>query len=320
MRTAIRHFRFVDGVIRLVDLNMTCSSISIICDSSSRSAFTTFNSNHLMQDVKNPQAEQMVHESMLRTLSLQAEAIWPQEKLLYARYDLPEASEIIDIACGTGEATGRLAARYPGAKIIGVDIEPKLLEVARKLHAGYDGRVRFDLDDAFALNQPDNSFDLSVCRHLLQILPGPEGVVHELVRVTKPGGWVHILSEDYGMIYFHPTRLDNDRFWQQGPIALGRQLNTNMQVGRATYTMLYELGLQDIAVDYVAVDTVRVPRPVFIGIWEAWRDGYTEFIARHTGLGEEEVADHWADMLACLNNPASYAVWQVPVVSGRVPV
>ncbi len=273
-----------------------------------------------MQDTKNPQAEQMVHESMLRTLALQAEAIWPQEKLLYPRYHVPAGGRIIDIACGTGEATGRLAALYPEAKLLGVDIEPRLLEVARQRHAAPDGSIRFNEDDAFALNQPENSFDLSVCRHLLQILPGPEGVVHEMVRVTKPGGWVHILSEDYGMIHFHPTRLDNDRFWQQGPIALGRQLNTNMQIGRATYTVMHELGLKDIAVDYISVDTVRVPRPVFIGIWEAWRDGYTEFIARHTSLGEEEVADHWADMLTCLNNPAGYAVWQVPVVSGRVPV
>lgn len=255
---------------------------------------------------------------MLRTLSLQAEAIWPQEKPLYARYNLPEKSRIIDIACGTGEATGRLAALYPGASLLGVDIEPKLLEVARERHAGSDERVRFDRDDAFALNQPDHYYDLSVCRHLLQILPDPDGVVHEMVRITRPGGWVHILSEDYGMIHFHPTRLDNDRFWQQGPITLGRQLNTNMQIGRATYTMLHELGLQEIAVDYISVDTVRVPRPVFIGIWEAWRDGYTEFIARHTTLGKDEVADHWADMLACLHNPAGYGVWQVPVVSGRV--
>jgi hypothetical protein len=121
------------------------------------------------------------------------------------------------------------------------------------------------------------------------------------------------------MVHFYPTRLDNDRFWLEGPVALGKAMGTDMRVGRRTYTMLHEQGVEDIAFDYVSVDTLRVPRSVMIGIWEAWQEGYTEVIARYTHFSTEEVADHWADMLACLHNPAGYAVWQVPVISGRLP-
>ena len=272
-----------------------------------------------MNDPLNPQAEQMTHESMLRTLALQTEAIWPQERLFFHRYDIPASANVIDIACGTGEVTSRLADLYIQAQILGVDVEEQLLRVARKKCESLGKRVQFSIDNAFQLSAADNTFDLTVCRHLLQIIPNPFQAIVEAVRVTKPGGWVHFLSEDYGMIYFSPTELDNDRFWHRGPIMLGKSMGTDMRVGRATYSMFRELGLQDIAVDYVVVDTVRVSREIFIPLWEAWRDGYTDVLADHTEFTREEVAAHWADMLACLHNPNGYAVWQIPVVSGRVP-
>ena len=272
-----------------------------------------------MHDPMNPQAEQMTDASMRRTLALQAEAIWPQEARLFERYRVPENARILDVACGTGEITYRLARRYPRARVLGVDIEPQLLDVARRNDPGETPNVAFEEDNAYRLSQPDAAFDLTVCRHLLQILPEPENVLRELVRVTKPGGWVHVLSEDYGMIHFYPTALDNERFWLRGPVVLGRALGTDMRIGRATYTHLHELGLADLSADYIVVDTVRVPRDVFIGLWEAWRDGYTDVLARHTEFSREEVAAHWADMLACLRNPAGYAVWHVPVISGRRP-
>jgi hypothetical protein len=46
---------------------------------------------------RNPQAEQMADESMLRNLAAQADAIWPQEQRLFDRYRLPTAAQIADI-------------------------------------------------------------------------------------------------------------------------------------------------------------------------------------------------------------------------------
>ena len=272
-----------------------------------------------MHDPQNPQAEQMVHESMLRTLALQAEAIWPQESRLFDRYDIPSRARILDVACGIGEITHRLADRYTEAEILGIDIEDQLLDVARQQTMETKNRVRFAVDNAFALDQPENTFDLTICRHLLQIIPEPIQVVAEATRVTKPGGWIHMVVEDYGMVQFSPTMLENDEFWLYGPVLLGDTLNTDMRVGRSTFGFFYDLGIEDIAVDYVVVDTLRTRREVFIALWEAWRDGYTDVIARQTRFSHEEVSAHWDDMLNCLRNPAGYAVWQVPVVSGRVP-
>ena len=82
---------------------------------------------------RNPQAAQMADESMIRTLANQAEAIWPQESRLYSRYALPAGAQILDVGCGTGEATLRLSAIFPGAsRITGLDLMPELLNVAQR--------------------------------------------------------------------------------------------------------------------------------------------------------------------------------------------
>ena len=273
-----------------------------------------------MTNPENPQAEQMRHESMRRTLRLQVAAIWPQERLLFDRYEQQGSPQrILDVGCGTGEGAALLAERFPHARITGIDVEAELIALARDRCAEFGERVTFEVGDAFQLAFPDASFDIVACRHLLQILPQPERVLPELTRVTRPGGWVHVLAEDYGMIYFHPTQLDNTAFWHQGPIKMGMEMNTNMRGGRATYPMMHAAGLADIRMDMVIVDTLRVSRDIFIGIWEAWRDGFTDAIAAHSAFSRDEVAAHWEDMLACLRNPSGYASWQIPVWSGQKP-
>lgn len=267
----------------------------------------------------NPQAEQMSHESMVRTLLAQAEAIWPQERTLFDRYVLPARPAILDIGCGTGEITARLAWLYPDATLLGVDLDTEHLERARHRNAAFGGRVRFEPGDALALHLPAASFDLVVCRHLVQAVPDPARVLAEMARVARPGGRLHVLAEDYGMMHFHPTVRDMDHFWKHGVMAFGRAIGTDQAIGRKLYTLLSGLGLADITVDYVIVDTLRVDREVFARIWTAWRDGYADGIAEKSGLPRAEVWECWDQMLACIRDPRGYGVWQVPVWGARVP-
>ena len=81
---------------------------------------------------RNPQAQQMGDESMARNLAFQAQAIWPQEEPLFARYRLSGPLRILDLGCGTGEITRRLADLYPQAQVVGVDILESNLALARR--------------------------------------------------------------------------------------------------------------------------------------------------------------------------------------------
>jgi ubiquinone/menaquinone biosynthesis C-methylase UbiE len=150
----------------------------------------------------NPQAKQMADESMVRNLDAQARAIWPQEIPLLRRYKLPEDARILDAGCGTGEGASRLAELFPRAHVLGVDIIDPHLDLARVRYASLAPRLAFEHQSIFGLNAANGSFDLTVCRHVLHSVPHADQVIAELVRVTRRGGYLHMIPEDYGMLHF----------------------------------------------------------------------------------------------------------------------
>jgi SAM-dependent methyltransferase len=270
-----------------------------------------------MMQHRNPQAEQMADESMLRNLAAQASAIWPQEQGLFDRYAVPAQAQIADIGCGSGEITTRLAARYPGAHLVGVDILESSVAHARRQHAALAPRVQFQQGDAFALAFPDAHFDLVVCRHMTQAVPEPERILAELQRICRPGGWLHVLSEDYGMLYMPAGRVDPDRLWHEGIIPFARNTGTDARIGRRTWALMNHLGLQELRVNDVIIDTTRVPRATFAAIIQAWRDGYTEVVAEHSALTVDEVRELFDYTIATILDPQQYAAWHIPIISGR---
>jgi SAM-dependent methyltransferase len=272
-----------------------------------------------MTDEWNPQAAQMADESMVRNLAAQAEAIWPQEVALFRRHGLGGALRVLDAGCGTGEITRRLAELYPEAELLGVDVEPAHLARAAAGAASFGARVRFEQRSVFDLGLADGSFDLTVCRHVLQALPHPERVLAELARVTRGGGRLHLIAEDYGMIAFPPGQQDTDRFWSEVPYRFGAATGTDLHIGRKAYGHLRRLGLTDISVDYIIVDPLRVGRETMAAIFTAWRDGYADAIGAHTTMSREQASAHFDDSIATLRDPEGYAVWFVPVVTATVP-
>jgi ubiquinone/menaquinone biosynthesis C-methylase UbiE len=267
----------------------------------------------------NPHAKQMADESMVRNLDAQARAIWPQESALIRRYEMPEEPRILDAGCGTGEASSRLAALFPKSTVLGVDVLDSSLEIARSRYGSVAPRLRFENQSIYDLPAPNGSFDLTVNRHVIHSIPHPERVLAELARVTRRGGRLHLIPEDYGMLHFQRGALDPRDFWHEGPARFGAATNTDLFVGRNTFGILTDLGLADITIDYVIVDTLRVARETFAAIIEAWRDGYVEPIAEFTRFTREEAKAYFDQMIANILDPGGYAVWMVPVVSARIP-
>jgi ubiquinone/menaquinone biosynthesis C-methylase UbiE len=285
-------------------------------------------------DPRHPQAAQMADPAMLRTLRFQTEATWPQESRLLARYALPAGARLLDVGCGSGEFVRRLAQAFPGAEsITGVDVLPEMLRAAEALCGAAAGsgaagtvgaaprpRLVFEEGDATGLRFPDAHFDFVALRHVTQLLPDPEAVLAECRRVLRPGGWLHVVSEDYGMLHF-PVRdgLDPDRLWHMDVVEHTRHTGTDARIGRRTLPMLRALGLEHVSIQYLVLDTERVPREVLAGIIEAWRDGYASVLARTADRPVGEVRDLFDAALATLRDPQGYAVWHLPVVAGRRP-
>jgi ubiquinone/menaquinone biosynthesis C-methylase UbiE len=267
----------------------------------------------------NPQAKQMADESMVRNLAAQARAIWPQEVPLLRRYTLPAEPRILDAGCGTGEAASRLAELFPQARVLGVDIIDHHLELARSRYARLAPRLTFEHQSVFELTAADRSFDLTVCRHVIQSIPHPDRVIAELARVTRRGGYLHFIAEDYGMLHFQRGALDPRDFWHVAPTYFEAATGTDLFIGRNAFGILAAMDLEEISVDYVVVDTLRVPRETFAEILEAWRDGYAEPIGELTPISRESAVAYFEQMIGNVRDPRGYAVWMVPVVSARVP-
>lgn len=96
---------------------------------------------------------------------------------------------VLDIACGTGVVT-RIAARRVGrsGKVIGLDLNPAMLAVARSLPAGSDIDIEWVQRSALDLALPDASFDVVLCQQGLQFFPDKALALREMRRVLDEGG------------------------------------------------------------------------------------------------------------------------------------
>lgn len=237
----------------------------------------------------------MADESMIRTLANQAEAIWPQESRLFSRYALPAGAQILDVGCGTGEATLRLSAIFQGASLItGLDLMPELLSLARQRlvdHGTSSGpEIRFEQGDGFHLPFEAASIDLLVCRHVTQLVPDAKQLLSEFRRVLRPGGWLHVLSEDYAMLHFPPRAgVDPDRLWHEAVVPFTTATGTDARIGRKTLPLLRELGFSHLSVQYLTVDTERVPR-------ESWPGS--------SSRGVMDTLRHWLSIRSLISSPS----------------
>jgi ubiquinone/menaquinone biosynthesis C-methylase UbiE len=101
----------------------------------------------------------------------------------------PESADVLDIACGTGILTRRAAALAGhAARVVGVDINPAMIEVARTLPVLGGASIDFRVGDGTALDLGDDEFDISYCQQGLQFFPDRVAGAREMRRVLRPGG------------------------------------------------------------------------------------------------------------------------------------
>ncbi len=112
---------------------------------------------------------------------------WTGELL---RHAAPRPGErVLDVACGTGVVARHVAPLVGQAgRVVGLDLSPAMLEVARGLPAPEGATIEWRQGDATALPFADGAFDLATCQQGLQFVPDRGAAARELRRVLAPGG------------------------------------------------------------------------------------------------------------------------------------
>ena len=108
---------------------------------------------------------------------------------LLARVPAETPRVVVDLGCGPGNLTALLAARWPGAKVTGIDSSPEMIEAAREV-AG----VTWEVADLRELARPDaavlsDPVDVLVSNATLQWLPDHLELLPRLVDRLAAGGW-----------------------------------------------------------------------------------------------------------------------------------
>lgn len=107
--------------------------------------------------------------------------------------DIIPGERVLDVACGSGNAT-LAAARRAWDRVVGVDYVPELLEHARTRAEVERLEVELVEGDAEQLPFEDASFDVVISVFGVMFAPDQERAAAELLRVCRPGGRIGLAS------------------------------------------------------------------------------------------------------------------------------
>ena len=113
----------------------------------------------------------------------------PWAPLLVDAAQLAVGERILDVACGTG-VVARIAAERVGPKgrVIGIDLNPGMIAVARSLPIPGATPMAWLERSALDLGVPNESIDVVLCQQGLQFFPDKPLAMREMRRVLRTGG------------------------------------------------------------------------------------------------------------------------------------
>ncbi len=112
------------------------------------------------------------------------------------RLKMGPTDRVLDVGCGTGALLYRLASSSPKARLVGLDLVPEMLAIARRrLPSGLELRE----GSAEQLPFEDEQFDLVVSCNMFHYIRHPKRAIQEMLRVLRPGGQLLITDwcDDY---------------------------------------------------------------------------------------------------------------------------
>jgi ubiquinone/menaquinone biosynthesis C-methylase UbiE len=191
-----------------------------------------------------------VGDQAAKRLTLLARAKWPTTKTLLRRIGVRKGMRCLDVGCGTGAVTLKLALRVgPSGQAVGIDRDERCLEIARRKAAQHNLPAVFRAENVTDLRD-ENLHDLIYSRFLLTHLPGPADVLERMVRAARPGGVVVVEDIEFTGHVCYTACPAFDRYlelYQQTVQKKGGDPN----IGPRLVSLFLDAGLDEVNVEIV---------------------------------------------------------------------
>jgi ubiquinone/menaquinone biosynthesis C-methylase UbiE len=182
----------------------------------------------------------------------------PFAEQLIARVTLKPGDSVLDVACGTGIVARVARERLgPEARIVGVDVAPAMLAVARTV----DSTIEWREGNAASLPVSETErFSVLACHQGLQFMPDKPAAVREMRRVLTPGGRLAIAT--WGSLEDIPGMLALNAVAERhvGPIIDSRH---SFGQASALKDLLIDAGFNDVKIGTLAHDVQFADGPLF---------------------------------------------------------
>ena len=184
-------------------------------------------------------------------LNLQHHALYSAIGNHYIAPIRPTLRTILDVGTGTGIWADQMARLLPAAVVVGLDIALSSFKVSPS-----ENCFLCQGDVLTGLPFPDAFFSYTHQRLLMAAIPAEQwpGVIRELIRVTRPGGWIELIEIDHQMHNVGLATAKVQACMEEVSTSFGFQWEIVRKLGN----MLKQEGLQQVEMQ---------PIPIPVGDW-----------------------------------------------------
>lgn len=251
-----------------------------------------------------------VDQDYLKTLGQQLTIV---KQHSYELMRVQIGQQVLDVGCGPGTDTIPLA-RIVGSegRVVGIDYDQEMIKLAKEKaeEAGVADWVNHEQADATALSYEDNTFDSCRSERVFQHLPNSDALLSEMIRVTKPKGWIVVIDPDFSNLSVDTKEFDIE--WKIRRF-ITEKLH-NGYSGRQLYRQFRQQKLEEVAMEITNWQTTDYKIANLVG--------FTQYAnaAHEAKIINAEERDRWLSDLKRADDEGHFFVYMsLFILTGRKP-